>query len=216
MGSTTAWGLRYPEDADDNDVHLHLMQLAEDVDAALTDVDGVVGPAGPMGPAGPEGPPGPTGATGATGATGPAGATGATGPAGPPGADGADGGFIARTTSTLTTASLTNDATEDNTMTLKPGYRLLKIETDRAARVRAYDSTTSRAADSSRAIGVDPTPPHGVILDFVTTAGTLTWWMNPLVDGYTADASDTVPVSVTNKSGSTSTVSVTLTWVRSE
>lgn len=213
MGSTTAWGLRYPEDADDNDVHLHLMQLAEDVDAALTDVDGVVGPAGPMGP---EGPPGPTGATGATGATGPKGDTGDTGPMGPAGPAGSGGAFEARTTATLTTSSLSDGATENASLTMQPGYRLLKIETDVAARVRVYDSTTSRTADASRAIGTDPTAPHGVILDFVTTASVLSWWMNPLVDGYTADASTTVPVAVTNLSGATDTVTVTLTWVRSE
>lgn len=213
MGSTTAWGLRYPEDAEDNDVHLHLMQLAEDVDAALTDVDGVVGPAGPMGPAGPEGPPGPTGATGATG---PKGDTGDTGPMGPAGPAGSGGAFEARTTATLTTSSLSDGATENASLTMQAGYRLLKIETDVAARVRVYDSTTSRTADASRAIGTDPTSPHGVILDFVTTASVLSWWLNPLVDGYTADASTTVPVAVTNLSGASDTVTVTLTYVRSE
>lgn len=234
MGSTTAWGLRYPEDADDNDVHLHLMQLAEDVDAALTDVDGVVGPAGPMGPAGPEGPPGPTGATGATGATGPKGDTGDTGaqgpqgpqgpkgdtgntgPAGPQGDPGPPGGFEARTTSVVTTGSLANGATANVTMTLPAGYRLLKIETDVAARVRLYDSAASRTADASRPIGTDPTGRHGVILDFVTTQAALSWWMNPVVDGYTADASTSVPVAVTNLSGGAHTVTVTLTYVRSE
>ena len=116
----------------------------------------------------------------------------------------------------MTTASLPSNNTENVSLTLKPGYRVLCIETDKAARVRAYDSTASRTADASRPVGTDPTGQHGVIFDVVTTASTLTWWLNPVVDGYTTDAGDTVPLAVTNLSGSTGTVTVTLTWVRSE
>lgn len=205
MGSTTTWGIPYPEDDTSNDVHQHLLDMAEAVDGALSSVEGTPGPAGPEGPMGPEGPEGPAGPTGDTGPAGPAGPAGSSG-----------GAFEARTTATLTTASLADGATANGTLAMQPGYRLLKIETDVAARVRVYDSTTSRTADASRAIGTDPTAPHGVILDFVTTASVLSWWLNPLVDGYTADASTTVPVAVTNLSGATDTVTVTLTWVRSE
>ena len=181
--------------------------------------EGSQGETGPAGPAGVDGAQGPQGPQGDQGPPGPAGADGAIGPQGPqgdPGPAGADGGFVARTTATLTTASLADDATEDNTITLKPGYRLLKVETDIAARVRIYDSTASQTADASRQIGTDPTGAHGVILDFVTTPSVLAWWLNPAVDGYMTTATDTVPVSVTNLSGSTDTVTVTLTWVRSE
>ena len=192
---------------------------------------GAVGPAGPQGSQGIPGEPGPAGADGATGPAGPqgiqgepgpAGADGDVGPAGPqgiqgePGPAGADGGFVSRTTSEITTSSLANNATEDTTVTLKPGYRLLKVETDVAARVRVYDSTASRTADASRPIGTDPTGAHGVILDFVTTVSTLEWWLNPVVDGYTTANNDTVPLAITNLSGSTDTVTVTFTWVRSE
>ena len=189
------------------------------------DLGRIVGADGPEGPQGPQGDPGPAGADGsdgADGATGPAGADGAdgadgaAGATGPQGPAGADGGFVARTTATLTTASLADDATEDNTITLKQGYRILKIETDVAARVRVYSSTASRTADASRPIGTDPTGAHGVILDFVTTPSVLEWWLNPAVDGYMTTSTDTVPVAVTNLSGSTDTVTVTLTWVRSE
>ena len=171
---------------------------------------------------GPEGPPGPAGPQGIQGEPGPAGADGATGPAGPqgiqgePGPAGADGGFVSRTTSEVTTSSLANNAYEETTVTLKPGYRLLKVETDVAARVRVYDSTASRTADAARAIGTDPSGVHGVVLDLVTTPSVLAWWLSPVVDGYTVDATDTVPLSITNLSGSTDTVTVTFTWVRSE
>lgn len=257
MGTTSEWGLRYPDDADFNDLHRDFLNLAEDVDTALSSVEGGAGEPGADGASAYEvavangfvgteaewleSLVGPVGADGATGPQGPAGADGA------PGADGADGvgvptggstgqvlskasatdydtewvdpsggGFVpARDTATVTTTSLNNGDTWDGTVTLKPGYRLLCIETDKAARVRAYDSTAHRTADASRAVGTDPTGVHGVIADVVTTADTLTWWLNPAVDGYTADESDTVPLAVTNL-GATGTVSVTLTWVRSE
>lgn len=122
---------------------------------------------------------------------------------------------MSRTVTSITTASLGNGATENTTITLKPGYRVLNIETDRAARVRLYDSTASRTADASRAVGTDPTGVHGVIVDLVTTDIELSWWLSPVVDGYTVDATDTVPVAVTNL-GTTGTVTVDVTWVRSE
>ena len=190
--------------------------------------DGATGPAGPQGiqgepgPAGADGATGPAGPQGIQGEPGPAGADGATGPAGPqgiqgePGPAGADGGFVSRTTSEVTTSSLANNAYEETTVTLKPGYRLLKVETDVAARVRVYDSTASRTADAARDIGTDPSGVHGVVLDLVTTPSVLVWWLSPVVDGYTVDATDTVPLSITNLSGSTDTVTVTFTWVRSE
>lgn len=187
--------------------------------------DGAQGPAGPQGATGPQGPPGVDGAAGAVGPQGPKGDTGDTGPQGPQGPQGiqgpqgdpgADGGFVSRTVTSITTASLSNGVTENTTITLKPGYRVLNIETDRAARVRLYDSTASRTADASRAVGTDPTGVHGVIVDLVTEAVELSWWLSPVVDGYTVDATDTVPVAITNLSGATDTVTVTLTWVRSE
>ena len=175
--------------------------------------DGDVGPAGPQGLQGIQGEPGPAGADGDVG---PAGPQGLQGIQGEPGPAGADGGFVSRTTAEVTTASLANNATEDTTVTLKPGYRLLKVETDIATRVRVYDSTASRTADAARAIGTDPSGVHGVVLDLVTTPSDLAWWLSPVVDGYTANADDTVPLAITNLSGSTDTVTVIFTWVRSE
>ena len=129
---------------------------------------------------------------------------------------GSGGGFEPRDTTTVTTASLSSNNTENVSLTLKPGYRVLCIETDRAARVRAYGSSASRTADAARPVGVDPTGAHGVIFDVVTTASTLTWWLNPAVDGYTTDGTDTVPVAITNLDVGSGTVTVDVTWVRSE
>ena len=125
-------------------------------------------------------------------------------------------GFESRTTTSVTTATLADAATEDATITMKPGYRLLKVETDIPARIRVYDSATSRTADASRPIGTDPEGVHGVLFELVTITDSLVWWLSPVVDGYTADASDTVPLAITNLSGGTDTVTIIFTWVRSE
>ena len=218
MPTTPVLGIRYPDDDTPNDLMLHFEQMALDTEEQILAVGEGADGASAYDIAVANGFVGTEAEwleslVGADGAQGP---QGETGPQGPPGIDGADGGLVARTTTSHTTASLPSNNTENVSLTLKPGYRLLCIETDRAARVRAYDSTASRTADASRPVGTDPTGQHGVIVDVVTTAEALKWWLNPVVDGYTTDAGDTVPLSVTNLSGSTGTVTVTLTWVRSE
>jgi len=124
--------------------------------------------------------------------------------------------FSPRVSTTFTSPSLDDQAVWDTQITLKQGYKLLHIVTNIPARVRVYDSIASRTADVDRAVGVDPQGAHGVILDFLTTLEDLSWWMNPVVDGYTVDGTENVPVAVTNMSGSTGEVTTTLTWSRSE
>ena len=126
----------------------------------------------------------------------------------------ATGGY-SRTTASKTTGSLANLAVETGTVTVAKGYRALYLTVDRACRVRLYTSSAKRTADAGRAPGTDPSGDHGVMLDVVMTAGgTLT--LSPLVDGYTDDGTSAVPYSIQNRSGSTSTVAVTLGYVRTE
>lgn len=134
---------------------------------------------------------------------------------GDPGLDGEDG-WAPRESVLFTTDSLLYKETENATLTLQPGYRLIKIETDIPARIRVYDSVEKRDADALRQIGLDPKGPHGVILDFVTTVDNLSWWINPIVDGYTVDGSQSVPIAVTNLGADMSNVTLQLIWVRSE
>lgn len=179
---------------------------------------GSVGPQGPTGPEGPAGPAGPQGPQGLTGADGPQGPEGPQGPQGPQGIQGPAGesGLVVREQVVYTTSSIADGATEDASVTISPSYRIIRIETDRAARVRVYSSTADRTADASRPVGTDPTGDHGVLLDFVTTVGELDWRLTPAVDGYTEDGTDQVPVAIGNLSGAASTVQVTLTLVRTE
>lgn len=131
------------------------------------------------------------------------------------GEDGKDG-WAARETELVTTTSLSHNGSDNVTLTLTPGYRLLKIETDFPARIQVYDSYEKQLLDHSRLIGQDPKGNHGVILDFVTTQDDLTWWLNPVVDGYVVDNTNNVPVTITNLSGSSNFITLSLTWIRSE
>jgi hypothetical protein len=149
----------------------------------------------------PLGPPGPTGATGATGATGPAGAS----------------GLQTRATASFTSASLADLAIQNGTLTMAAGWRLMDITTSVPCRLRIYTTTTARTADAARAIGTDPdlATDHGVLFDFVTTASLLTATLSPLVDGYVPSGS-AAPYALTNLSGGTTTIDVSLTYLRTE
>jgi hypothetical protein len=124
------------------------------------------------------------------------------------------GGSFTRQDATVTTASLVDSTYEDGNITMAAGYRIYKITADRSCRIRLYSSVAQRTADAGRAIGVDPSGDHGVMLDAVFSAGgTLT--MSPLVDGFVDSGTD-VPYSIENRSGSTSPVTVTITYLRTE
>jgi hypothetical protein len=90
---------------------------------------------------------------------------------------------------------------------------LLKIETDKAARVRLYTTTTGRDADETRSFITEPDANNGVMFDYITTSGDLSNDLSPTVDGFVATGT-AIPITVTNLSGSTGTVTVTLTYVR--
>jgi hypothetical protein len=67
----------------------------------------------------------------------------------------------------------------------------------------------------ARAVGTDPTGDHGLMLEVVFSAAGSTS-LSPLPDGYTEDASTNVPYTIDNSSGSTSTVTTVLGYIRTE
>lgn len=144
---------------------------------------------------------------------------GVTGPAGPQGPAGPVGNAsaLARTTTSYTTGSLADGATETGLISIAPSYELLRIQTSAPARVRLYASTAQRDADAARLSTVDPTGDHGLLFEFVTTAGDLDWAIAPMVYGYRLDTiSSSIPIAITNLSGSTAAVMVTLTYIPAE
>ena len=116
-----------------------------------------------------------------------------------------------RTTKAGTTGSLADAAQENLDITGFKGYALLKVQTDRAARVRIYTDAASRTADASRAEGSDPAADDGVIAEVITTAAE-TVLISPGAFGFNNESTPTttIPCRVTNKSGGASTVTVTL------
>lgn len=116
-----------------------------------------------------------------------------------------------------TTASLTNGTAGNIIITGFKGYILYKIETSAAAWVRLYTDQTSRTNDASRIEGVDPASDSGVIAEVITT-GNQTVLIAPATIGFNNESTPTtnIPVAVTNKSGSTQTITVTLTILQIE
>ena len=87
-----------------------------------------------------------------------------------------------------------------------------KITTDAEAWVRVYVDDASRDADNTRSEGEDPTPGSGVISE-VRTSGAESILISPGIMGFNNDnpRTDTIYLSVTNRSGSATTITVTLT-----
>jgi len=98
------------------------------------------------------------------------------------------------------------------------GYVLLKVYTSRAARVRIYTDDASRTADASRAEGTDPTADAGVIAEVITTTANETVLISPGAFGFNNESTPTttIPTMITNKSGSTQVITVTLTLLQLE
>ena len=162
-----------------------------------TDAGLIVGPTGATGPTG----------VGSTGPTGPTGATGATG----------SGSSLSRNTANQTATGLDNNATANISITGYKSYSLLKIATSVASWVRLYTTSAARSADSSRSQSTDPLAGAGVIAE-VITSGNETQLITPAVFGFNDNGtpSTTIYAAVTNLSGATSDVTVTLTLLQLE
>jgi hypothetical protein len=83
--------------------------------------------------------------------------------------------------------------------------------------VRLYVSTAARTADSSRVQGADPNYDSGVVTEVIST-GSQTIIMAPAVHGFNDESpvTDIIPAAVTNLSGSSATITVTLTLLQAE
>jgi len=130
---------------------------------------------------------------------------------------GSGSGASRSTLPAITTASLADGASEDSTFSGYKGYVLYKIETSAAAWVRLYTSVAARTADASRLEGVDPLPGSGVVAEIITT-GAETILISPGAIGFSSEASpsSSIPCTITNKAGVTTTITVTVTALQLE
>ncbi len=127
---------------------------------------------------------------------------------------GTDGGLFAAaaasalSTATYTTATLSAGASEQGTITLAWGYRIVTVQTSAPARVRLYTTAAARGADVSRAVGIDPGYNAGVVMDALTT-GTTTLMLTPEITGHNLDSSSAViPLTVTPTGAGSVTVTL--------
>ena len=130
-------------------------------------------------------------------------------------------GLQNRVSTSATTSSIANDASDDISVTGYNSYALLKVQTDKDAWVTIYSSSSARTADASRTIDTDPDPGSGVIAEVVTdsfggTGGTQI--ITPAAVGFNESTSDsgTIYMKVVNQSGTTTAVQVTLTVLKLE
>jgi hypothetical protein len=131
--------------------------------------------------------------------------------------EGTGGTLSSRTSRASTTATIANGASENITITGFKGYIIYKVQTSDAAWVRAYTSIAERTADESRTITTDPTPGSGVVTEVITTAAQ-TVNMAPATIGFSNENTPDVniPIRVTNRSGASAAITVTLTLVQIE
>lgn len=132
-------------------------------------------------------------------------------------AGGGGGAMASRAALQGSTGTLANGASGPINITGYKTYALLKIATSHAAWVRIYVSESARQADSTRVQGEDPLPGSGVIAEVITTAAD-TVLISPGTIGFNNEGPVTtnIPMRVTNLSGGSADITVTLTAVQLE
>lgn len=125
---------------------------------------------------------------------------------------------IYRSTASVTTTSLSPQATESGIVTMARAFTVLKITTDYPARVRLYDTVAHRDADVNRAVGIYPSDSSGCLFEFITTASLLTAPIIRPVNGFNAEAtvSSSIAYNITNMDGSTRAITATLAFLPTE
>lgn len=123
-----------------------------------------------------------------------------------------------RAQTSVTSAITQPSAVSSASMTLARAFRLFRITTSAPCRFRMYTTDAKMGADASRALGVDPTGDHGLILEFASTPSLLSADLSPTVDGFDGKTppNGIVPVSITNLGASATTITCTLIWISEE
>lgn len=122
-----------------------------------------------------------------------------------------------RTNVAGTTSTIGNNGSANMDLTVAKTYALMKVSTSHAAWVTIYSDNTSRQNDASRDITVDPDPGLGILAE-VITYGQDSQIFTPAAMCWNSDStpSTNAYVKVTNRSGSSVPITVTLTFVALE
>jgi hypothetical protein len=127
-------------------------------------------------------------------------------------------GLGSRASISVTSALVVNGATVQVTLSGYKTYVLSKVVTSAPCWVRIYTDQSSQFSDVSRTVGNDPLPGSGVIAEVITTSGFLTQPITPGVVGFNGESSpnSNIYLNVTNYSGSSQAITVTLTLLQLE
>lgn len=122
-------------------------------------------------------------------------------------------GLIKRSTVVFVSPALLTGATSSTSIQLGRAFAAYRLQTSVAARVRLYTKAVYRDADAARPLGTPPEGEHGLILEEETTADNLTLDFSNARIGANLEAivTDDIPALVTNLSGGTTPVTVSIT-----
>jgi hypothetical protein len=129
------------------------------------------------------------------------------------------GPMLKRQTVTFTTSSIADGSVANVFANLGcRSFILLEVAVNKAARVELYETAAFRTADAGRGYGTFPASgsQNGIVGDFgLHQGGPETWVCSPPLIGTNMDSpvSQGVYAAITNNSGSTGTVTVTLTII---
>jgi hypothetical protein len=122
--------------------------------------------------------------------------------------------FVAAPTITdfsWTAPSVADDATTQINITGYKAYTLFKITSTVESWIRLYVDDATRDADAVRGEGNDPAPGSGVICEVRTTGPNQSVILTPACIGYDNEGTNKFFLAVTNKSGATANIQITLT-----
>ena len=125
--------------------------------------------------------------------------------------------FKSRVNASNITATLATGASANISIEGFKGYVLYRAVANTSCWVRIYSSVSARNADAGRVQGTAAPANSGVIAEF-TLSGTTPHLFTPAVFGFSAETTPNtnIPMIVTNTSGATSAITVTLTIVQIE
>lgn len=124
------------------------------------------------------------------------------------------GGAGNRANASISTGSIANSVTFTGNVTLAKGYAVYKVTTSTNAWVRLYSNTTTQTSDAARSMFNDPQPGAGVMVEVIST-GSNVIVVSPAAVGWNDSnpVSNSIPVSITNLSGTSSNITVTFTYL---
>jgi len=131
---------------------------------------------------------------------------------------GSSAGLSSRTSVVTSTALLSVGSTASVSIQGFKTYVLSKIQTNVAAWVRIYATSVGQSTDVTRPQFQDPPVSRNVLVEVVTTSGSLTTRLTPALIGFNDQPTvdDQIFVNVTNQHSAASTVTVTLTVLQLE